>query len=329
MNTRSIIMTIRYFILTFILLLGSIPVRSQPDNSKGKFIVAQDGSGDFTTIQQAVNAVRDHMQYRFIIIVKPGTYKEKLVIPAWKKNIVISNADYSGKPFPSKDFTGNEKYSTYTSYTVLVQGNDCALENLTIVNGSGAVGQAVALTVEATRFAARNCSVLGNQDTLYLSKDGLNYFESCLIAGTTDFIFGEATAVFSKCTIKSLSNSYITAASTTREQQFGFVFLDCDLVAAPGVEKVYLGRPWRPYAKTVFINCNLGGHIKSEGWHAWPGDPMFADKDKSAFYAEHNNSGPGANTINRVAWSKILSAKQAKKYTSRNIFGPWKPVFQY
>ncbi|WP_316783891.1 pectinesterase family protein [Pedobacter frigiditerrae] len=302
-----------------------------------KIVVAQDGSGNFKTIQEAVNSVRDHMQTRVTIEVKAGTYAEKLVIPAWKKNItligeskentIITNADYSGKAFPTKDFTGNPKYSTYTSYTVLVQGNDCRLENLTIENTAGTVGQAVALTVEADRFAARNCAFLGNQDTLYTSRDGRNYFESCFIVGTTDFIFGEATVVFSKCTIKSLSNSYITAASTTKEQRFGYVFLDCDLIAAPTATKVFLGRPWRPFAKTVFIRCNLGSHIIPAGWNAWPGDPMFADKDKTAFYAEYANTGAGSATAERVPWSKQLTGKQAKAYTLKNIFGSWNPEF--
>lgn len=302
-----------------------------------KFTVAQDGTGDFKTIQEAVNAVRDHMQTRATIRVKAGTYHEKLVIPAWKKNIaiigedrektIISNADYSGKAFPNKDFTGNAKYSTYTSYTVLVQASDVVLENLTIENTAGRVGQAVALAVEADRFAAKNCAFLGNQDTLYTSKDGRNYFESCLIVGTTDFIFGEATAVFSKCTIKSLSNSYITAASTTKEQSFGYVFFDCDLIAAPEAKQVYLGRPWRPFAKTVFIRCKLGAHIVPVGWNAWPGDPLFVDKDKTAFYAEYASVGEGADVSKRVRWSKQLTNKQLKTYTLKNIFGSWSPIF--
>jgi len=323
--------------LIFLLSISSLPLIAQVNLPKTTAVVAQDGSGDFKTIQEAVNAVRDHMQVKFTITVKAGIYKEKLVIPAWKKNIIIlgqnrentiiTNADFSGMPFPSKDFTGNAKYSTYTSYTVLVQGNDCVLENVTIENTAGRVGQAVALCVEADRFAAKNCAFLGNQDTLYTAKDGRNYFESCLIVGTTDFIFGEATAVFNKCTIKSLTSSYITAASTTKEQQFGYVFFDCELIAAPEAKKVYLGRPWRPYAKTVFIRCKLGEHIVAEGWNAWPGDPMFEHKHKTAFYAEYQNIGAGATTVGRVEWAKQLTHKQAKIYTLKHIFGSWVPIF--
>jgi pectinesterase len=302
-----------------------------------RFTVAQDGSADYKTIQEAVNAVRDHMQYRVFIEVKAGIYHEKLVIPSAKKNIaiigadkentIITNGDYSGKPYPGKDWAGSTKYSTYTSFSVLVLGNDCVLENLTIENSSGPVGQAVALHVEADRFAARNCAFLGNQDTLYTAKDGRNYFESCLITGTTDFIFGEATVVFQSCTIRSISNSYITAASTTKQQEYGYVFFDCSLKANPGATKVYLGRPWRPYAKTVFIRTSMGAHIAPEGWNAWPGDPLFAGKDKTAYYAEFESSGPGASLAQRVPWAKQLSKKEARKYTLKNIFGSWLPSF--
>ena len=316
----------------FLLLTLSLKAQVKPTRT----IVAQDGSGDFKTIQQAINAVRDHSQTKVTIYIKNGVYQEKLVIPAWKKNIalvgesrektIITGQDYSGKVLSAADFTGELKYSTYTSYTVLMQANDCSLENLTVENVAGRVGQAVALTIEADRCIVKNCNLLGNQDTLYTSKDGRNYFENCLITGTTDFIFGEATVVFESCTLKSLSNSYLTAASTTKEQAFGYVFLNCKLIAAEGVNKVYLGRPWRPHAKTVFIRTEMGQHIIAEGWHPWPGDPMFPNKEKTAYYAEYQNSGPGAATAKRVSWSKQLKKAEAKKYTLSNIFGNWNPT---
>ena len=300
-----------------------------------KYVVAQDGSGDFKTIQEAVNNVRDHSQVRVEILVKNGVYNEKLVIPAWKKNIalrgedkdktIITHANYSGQVFPGGDFTNNSKYSTYTSYTVLVQGSDCVLQNLTIENTAGRVGQAVALATEADRIAVINCKILGNQDTLYTSKDGRNYFKDCYIAGTTDFIFGEATVVFQNCTIESLSDSFITAASTTKEQEFGFVFISCKLIGAEKATKVFLGRPWRPFAKTVFIDTDMGSHIVKEGWHPWPGDPMFPDKDKTAFYAEFNSMGEGASPKTRVSWSKQLKKEDVEKYTLKNILRNWQP----
>lgn len=321
--------------LLFVWLLFHLGARAQVQAIEQQFTVAQDGSGDFRTIQEAVNAVRDHSQMRATIRVKNGTYREKLVIPAWKKNItligesadhtIITNNDYSGKDFPSRDFTGNAKFSTYTSYTVLVQANDCTLQNLTIENTAGRVGQAVALATEGDRIDVYNCRILGNQDTLYTSKDGRNFYKDCLITGTTDFIFGEATAVFQNCTIQSLTNSYITAASTTREQMFGYVFLNCKLTANEEATRVYLGRPWRPFAKTVFIDTEMGSHVANEGWDPWKGDNMFPEKEKTAFYAEYNSTGPGASAGTRVAWAKQLTAQEREKYTIENIFSGWVP----
>ncbi|TXK37318.1 pectin esterase [Pontibacter qinzhouensis] len=295
--------------------------------------VAQDGTGDYRTIQEAINSVRDLGQQRVQIFIAKGIYNEKVIVPAWKTNIsligespettIITGADYSGMPIPAgKDGLGLEKYTTYSSFTVLVQGNDVILENLTIRNTAGRVGQAVALHVEGDRTLVRNCHLLGNQDTLYTSKEeSRQYYENCLIEGTTDFIFGEATCVFQSCTIRSLSDSYITASAQRQTQKFGYVFFDCKLVAAPGVKKVFLGRPWRPYAQTVFIRTEMGSHITPEGWHHWPGDKMFPDKEKTTFYAEYQSTGAGATTARRVAWSKQLSKKEAKKYTLDHIFG--------
>jgi pectinesterase len=300
--------------------------------------VAQDGSGDYTTIQEAVNSVRDLGHKRVTIFIKSGTYREKLVIPSWKTNLtltgespestIITGNDFSGKKIPGgADAVGQEKYSTYTSHTVLVQGNDIILESLTIENTAGRVGQAVALHVEGDRVVVRNCRLLGNQDTLYTAiENSRQFYQDCYIEGTVDFIFGEATTVFQNCTIKSLADAYITAASTRPGREFGYVFIDCTLIAAPSVEKVYLGRPWRPYAKTVFIRTQMGKHILPQGWDPWKGDEMFPDKEKTAFYAEYASKGPGANPEARINWSKQLNAKEVKAYTLHNIFGNWNPM---
>jgi len=319
----------------FVLMFVCASLQAQVQFVNQKFTVAQDGTGDYKTIQDAVNAVRDHSESKAIIHVKNGTYREKLVIPAWKKNIaligeskeatIITGNDYSGKDFPTKDFTQNTKYSTYTSYTVLVQGNDCLLQNLTIENTAGKVGQAVALATEADSIVVSNCNILGNQDTLYTSKNGRNYFKDCFITGTTDFIFGEATVVFSNCVIKSLADSYITAASTTQKQEFGYVFFNCKLIASDQAKKVYLGRPWRPYCKTVFIDTEMGSHILPAGWDPWKGDKMFPEKEKTTYYAEYNSTGPGANPQARIGWSKQLTKEQRARYTMENIFSGWIP----
>jgi pectinesterase len=254
-----------------------------------------------------------------------------LVIPSWKTHIsligedkdntIITNGDFSGKPVPGgKDVFGRDKMSTYTSYTILVAGDNFVAENLTIENSAGRVGQAVALHIEADRCIIKNCKLLGNQDTLYTAtSSSRELFQDCFIEGTTDFIFGEATAVFQRCTIKSLTNSYVTAAATTPLQPYGYVLLDCKLIADTSVKKEFLGRPWRSYAKVVYIRTEMGNHILPQGWDPWKGDAMFPDKDKTAYYAEYESTGPGASSVGRVAWSHQLTDKEAKQYTVKNI----------
>lgn len=298
-------------------------------------VVAKDGSGDYKTIQEAINAVRAYSPVPVNISIKNGVYNEKVVVPAWVTNItftgesrdktIISNDDYSGKFISADTVNNKQKFGTFNSYTVLVHGNDVTFRELTIRNTAGRVGQAVALHVDGDRFKIRNCNLLGNQDTLLTASDSSRqYYNNCFIEGTTDFIFGPATAVFDSCTIKSLSNSYITAASTSVRQRFGYVFLNCRLIASGEATKVFLGRPWRAYARTVFINCEMDKHIRPEGWNNWSNP----ENEKTAYYAEYSCSGPGSATDKRVTWSRQLTKKEAKEYTLPAIFGGtnvWKP----
>lgn len=332
--------TLRFTLLClFCLPLAQGCLFAQQVKYPSSLTVAKDGSGDYETIQAAVNAIRDLSQVKVKIFIKNGVYEEKLCIPSWKTNIalvgeslsntIITHGDYTGKPYPGRDQSGRDKYMTFTTYTVLVQGNDFTAENLTIQNTAGAVGQAVALHVEGDRAIIKNCRLLGNQDTLYAgTENSRQYYQSCYIEGTTDFIFGEATAVFKNCTIKSLSDSFVTAAATSPRQRYGFVLLDCKLIADSAVTKAYLGRPWRPYARTVFIRCELGKHIVPAGWDAWRGDAMFPDKEKTTQYAEFGNYGPGSKTDSRVAWLTPLKERDVKLYTIKTILGGldgWNP----
>ena len=293
--------------------------------------VAQDGSGQFTSIQKAITSIRDFGPGEALVKIKAGTYHEKIVIPSSKhkitlqgenkENTIITNDDYSGKIDAL-----NEKMTTFNSYTFLIMSDDIKIFDITIQNSSCNQGQAVALHVEGDRFSIKNSKILGCQDTVYTGGNhSRQFYESCYIEGTTDFLFGSATVVFKNCTIKSLANSYITAASTDQTKEFGYVFFDCKLIAKEGINKVFLGRPWRPFAKTVFINTEMGNHIVPEGWNPWKGDKMFPDKDKTAYYAEFGSKGEGGKTENRVAWSHQLTKKEAKKYTLKNIFGDWNP----
>jgi pectinesterase len=320
--------------LHIIFLLFATTLFAQHVDYPKYFVVAKDGSGNFKTIQDAVFAVRDLSQQQAVIFIKKGIYKEKIVVPSWKTNItlqgesrdstIITYDDYAGKRLAVTDqFLKTDSIRTYTSYTLLIEGNDCRIENMTVKNSAGRVGQAVALHVEGDRFIAKNCALLGNQDTYYAAKENSRqYLSDCYIEGTTDFIFGEATVVFQSCTIKSLSNSYITASSARPMKDYGFVFFNCRLIADTAAKKVYLGRPWRPYAKTVFINTEMGSHILPQGWDNWKNP----ENEKTVFYAEYKSFGAGARPAERVKWSHQLSQKESKKYTLNNIFNGWDPT---
>ncbi|MFD2941715.1 pectinesterase family protein [Flavobacterium notoginsengisoli] len=325
------------YILT-LFLITTLSLSAQTLDNKLALTVAQDGSGDFKTIQEAVNNVKDNSEKRVVITIRLGKYVEKLEIPVSKSFItlkgtdrnktIISFDDYSGKPLREPDPSGKKEFGTGTSYSFLIKGNDCTLENLTVENTAGRVGQAVALHIKSDRVIVKNCNLLGNQDTLYLSEGNTRtYFENCFINGTTDFIFGAATAYFYKCTIESLTNSYITAASTPQGQTYGFVFVDCKLTETDkSVDKVFLGRPWRPYAQTVFINTDLGSHIIPEGWNAWI-DTRFPDKDKTAYYAEFGSKGASTKNISqRVSWSHQLTKNDIKKYSRDLVLNRWNPT---
>ncbi len=304
-------------ITTFLFIFITLSTAAQTPTFPKSFTVAKDGSGDFKTIQEAVNGVRDWSEVQVPIYIKKGIYREKLIIPAQKSRISLIGEDKAQTIITFDDYSGKNGINTYTSHTVLVQGNDFKAENLTFENSAGPVGQAVALHVEADRVVIKNCRILGNQDTLFPSADtSRQYYINCYIEGTTDFIFGAATVVFEDCHIHSKKNSYITAASTTQAQLFGFVFLNCKLTADPAVQKVYLGRPWRPYARTVFINTDMDKHIMPEGWHVWNNN----ENHLKTFYAEYGSHGPGFVKESRIAWSKQLTKKEAKQYTLKNIF---------
>ncbi|QHS62623.1 pectinesterase family protein [Chitinophaga agri] len=321
------------FSVIFLPVLLLLSISGYAQDTRARLVVAADGTGDYRTIQEAVNAVRDFTYFRVTIFIRKGIYHEKLCVPTWKCSItlqgedrdstIITNADYSGKAYPGKDPSGRDKFGTFTSYTVLVAGDDIIAENLTFENAAGRVGQAVALHVEGDRCIFRNCRLLGNQDTLYAGRAGSRqYFRDCYIEGTTDFIFGASTVWFEGCTIHSKRDSYITAASTTPHQPYGFVFSHCRVTADSIATRVFLGRPWRPYASTIFMYCTLGPQILPQGWHNWD----KKENELTARYAEYNNTGAGAVTAERVVWSTQLSAKRAKDITLTKVFGTWDPL---
>ena len=307
-------------LLTLLLLFV---VWSNAQGIQYKMVVAKDGSGDFTTIQGAIDATKSFPDKRITIYVKNGIYHEKVRVPSWNPMLSLIGEDADKTIISYDDYfkkINRGRNSTFFTATLLVEADDFHAENLTIQNAAGPVGQAEALHVEGNRCVFKNCRILGNQDTLYVSGENSNQlYVNCTIEGTTDFIFGSATAVFKSCTIVSKSNSFITAASTTQGKKFGLVFLDCNLKAEEGVNKVFLGRPWRTYAKTAFIRCNMGDQIRPEGWQDWGNQEAHT----KSFYAEYDNMGAGANTTGRVKWAHFLTQKEAQRYTIANILGEW------
>lgn len=291
---------------------------ANPQQYKYVFTVAKDGSGDYKFIQDAIDAMRAFPLAPITLFIKNGVYTEKIDLSSYNTDVTFVGESVDKTIIRFTDYSGRGKTSTFNSYTAKISGARFVAENITFENAAGPVGQAVALHVEADKAVFKNCRFLGNQDTIYAAgENSRQYFLNCFIEGTTDFIFGPATVLFQNCTIRCKANSYITAANTPKDKNFGFVFLDCKVIADSSVNKLYLGRPWRAFAKTVFIRCSLPKQITAAGWDNW-NNP---ENEKTTYYAEYKNTGDGANISNRVAWSYQLTDKQAKEYTLENIFG--------
>lgn len=312
-------------VLGLLLLLSVVSV-AWAQERQDTIVVSRDGTGNFRTLQEAIESARAFMDYTVTIYVKNGVYKEKVIVPSWVENIILIGEDRDKTIITYDDHANINKMGTFRTYTVKVEGSDITFKNLTIENNAAQLGQAVALHTEGDRLKFINCRILGNQDTIYTgAKFTRLYFKDCYIDGTTDFIFGPSTALFEDCIIHSKRNSYVTAASTPKEAKYGYVFKHCKLTAEPGVDKVYLGRPWRPYAYTLFIECELGKHIVLAGWHNWGKQ----SNEETARYMEYKNTGEGANASERVAWSKQLTKKEAEAVTVDAIFrtqSDWNPI---
>lgn len=291
------------------------------------FVVAKDGSGDFFTVQEAIDAVPDFRgKSRTTILIREGVYKEKIVIPRSKINVsLIGQGDVklTYDDYASKANAFGEEIGTSGSASFYVFAPDFHAEGITFENSAGAVGQAVACFVGGDRATFRKCRFLGNQDTVYTWLKGRQYYEDCYIEGTVDFIFGRSTAVFNRCTIHSKrKGGYLTAPSTDSDVEYGYVFLDCRLTADEGVDNVYLSRPWRDFGKAVFIRCEMGAHIHPAAWHNW----NRPEREKTTFYAEYGNFGPGAKTGQRAQFGHML--KNADGYTPGQILAGddgWNP----
>ena len=288
-------------------------------------VVDRNGTGNFRNIQQAIDSVRAFNPAGTVtIFIKKGFYKEKLEIPTHVCNVRLIGEDRDKTIINWDDHAKINKMGTFKTYTFKICGNDIRLENLTVENSAAQMGQAVALHVEGDRAVFVNCRFLGNQDTIYTGRENMRqYFLNCYIEGTTDFIFGPSTAWFEGCSILCKRNSYITAASTPQNIKYGYILNNCKIMLADSISEEYLGRPWRSYAMTLYMNCQLPKGIRPVGWDNW----RNAENEKTARYFEYNNSGEGADTSGRT-WSKVLTKKEAAEYTVENVlkgFDGWNP----
>jgi pectinesterase len=293
-----------------------------------KVIVAKDGSGSYTTVQAALDAIPSGNRKPITILIKSGTYKERLILDTRKDFVTLVGEDKSSTILTFNNHAGlklanGDTINTWSSASFFIYGSDFKAENLTFENNAGfTAGQATAVYAFGDRLSFVNCRFVGFQDVLFCSGPASRqYYKDCYIEGTTDFIFGPATAIFQNCHIHSKKKSHVTAASTPREVKYGFVFFDCKLTADDGLKDISLGRPWTPFASVTYINCELGAHISNAGWDNWK-NPA---NEQSARYAEYKSKGPGSKPDGRVKWIRQLTDDEVKKYTLETIFNGWKP----
>ena len=321
-----IFLTMRRLLISFLIALTGVCTVYAAEISK-TITVAQDGSGDYRTVGEAIKKLRGDLDEIVRIYIKNGTYHEKLLLNSTVNNVIIEGENPERTVITYSDYAGLNNMGTSGSYTFRVDGNNVKFKNLTIENGAGQVGQAVAIHTTGDKIVFDNCRFLGNQDTMYLGgRNGRIYCKDSYIEGTTDFIFGASTALFENCEIHGKINSYITAASTPADNPVGYVFYHCKVTTDPGVDALYLGRPWRSYASVYFVECQLPKGINPLGWHNWG----KADNEKTARFGEYGNTGEGAEMANRVPWEQKLTAAMAKRLVNpRYIFArssDWEPM---
>ncbi|MGV3541527.1 MAG: pectinesterase family protein [Rufibacter sp.] len=326
------------FLLSLLLFFTALSAQAFVPNAD--IVVALDGSGNFTKIQDAIDAVPSNSDRRTVIYIKRGLYNtEKLIVPADKKNVsfigesreetIISYHIYdcaSGK-CPTADAAKWTGDNIRTAATLTLNGDGFRAENLTVQNTAGPVGQAQAITVNGDKNVFINCNFLGYQDTIYLWQPKRSYFENCLILGRTDYIYGSGIAWFQRCEIRSYGGGWITAPSTPKTQKYGYVFNECRLTyvtnsprAGDDGFKIRLGRPWHEYPHVVWMNSEMTDMIHPEGWgDKWSME--YADTSPDLKLYEYNNTGPGANMSGRANWVglRAMTATEAAEYTIQKV----------
>lgn len=293
-----------------------------------KIIVAQDGSGQYKTVQAAFDAIPRNNTKPVTVYVKNGIYKEKLHLDSSKNFVTLTGEDKFKTVLTYDDHTGKvspagDTINTRTSWSFLIKADNFHAKNISFQNDAGfSAGQAVAVESDGDKAIFINCRFTGNQDILFTNNEkSRQYYEDCYIEGTTDFIFGSSTVWFQRCHIHSKKNSHVTAASTPKDHPFGYVFNECILTGDTSIHSASLGRPWRPYASVIYMHCFIGAHIRAEGWSAWNN----TDSYKNTRYSEFENYGASIDPSKRIAWSKQLTAEEAAAVTIYNVFRDWKP----
>ncbi|WP_339319528.1 pectinesterase family protein [Paenibacillus sp. FSL R10-2734] len=297
-------------------------------------IVDQNGNGDYLTVTEAIQAAPDHAIERTCIVLKNGEYREKITVPENKRNLCMIGETRDGAIIIYDDSfstikPNGEKMTMYETPTFTILADDFYAENITFANAASRVeprGQALAIEARGDRAIFRNVSILGHQDTLYTSGYGRQLYDHCYIEGTVDFVFGSATAVFNECELHSIDrhNGYVTAPSTGNAQTYGYVFLNCRLTTSASAETVSLGRPWKPYGSSIFVNTWMDRHIRRGGWDNWR-DP---NKEITSRFAEYGSTGPGAEQADRVGWAKMLTEKAVATLTISSVLSGddgWNP----
>ncbi|MGN0387055.1 MAG: pectinesterase family protein [Lachnospiraceae bacterium] len=302
-------------------------------------------TGCFTTVTEAIRSLPSDGEW-YIIKIAPGIYREKIYLN--RSNTILSGlgnhpaetvlvyGDYALDRMPDGGRRG-----TFRSFSFLLDANNVTLRNLTIANDSGdetTKGQAIALYADGDHLFIENCRLLGRQDTLFTGPlppkelqpggfvgpkqfspriNGHHLYRDCYICGNIDFIFGSATACFENCKIESLClgksgeiQGYVTAPSTPEGQKYGYVFRNCRFLSREcPPDSVYLGRPWRDYGQAVFMDCILGPHIRSEGFHDWNKEQARQSCYFATFRCKRPDNSPYHST---APFSKELSSLEAE-----------------
>ncbi len=330
-HQNDILSIFKQFLTLVLLIIYATNLVGADELAKPDFTVAADGSGDFKTVQAAIDAVPDNNTKRIVIYIKSGTYKAHLVVPK-RKTLITLHGEDAEKTLLTNDLhmkslgTDGREVGTMDCASVVIQAPDFVAENLTFENYAPHIAQALAIYVDADRAIFRRCRFLGYQDTIRV-RSGRQYFTDCFINGRTDFIYGEARAWFERCHIHVLDWGWITAANTPQNQEFGLIFSNCKITAEKGI-KTMLGRPWREFASTIWLNTEIHDAIAPEGWHNW----NKPDAEKTVRYAEFGSYTPDGKIIDltpRVSWAKRLNAEEAAQITVERVLGgddKWNPT---